>query len=89
MKQNQYENPKFSLNSASKKISQKYLSKLDHLKLPETVEKEEEQPVVEYPKAEEKTETVEDFLNDIKSAANRVVLEQNFIYEPTSGKDIS
>lgn len=89
MKQNQYENPKFSLNSASKKISQKYLSKLDHLNLTETVEKEEEQPVVEYPKAEEKTETVEDFLNDIKSAANRVVLEQNFIYEPTSGKDIS
>ncbi len=73
---------------------QKYLSKLDHIKVPDQPENSEgnspepeeahtHQPVDQ--EEHEKIENVQDFLNDIKSAASQVVLEQNFIYEPTSG----
>lgn len=60
------------------------------MKIPDTEEKDETvvEELAETREESEKIENVEDFLNDIKSAANQAVLEQNFIYEPTSGKPI-
>lgn len=74
----------------------RYLSKLDHIQVadedivevvedPTQLELTHEKPEEGKEEEPEKVGNVQDFLNDIKNAASQFVLEQNFIFEPTSG----